>query len=65
MKRDTRTKTGQRAKPSGSLDLTAMFHTRISKRAEDLLRRQAQRRQMKASTYGRELIYMGLGILKP
>ena len=47
------------------LDLSALFHTRVSKHAMDILRQRAAAAAMKPATFGRNLLYRSLGIIKP
>jgi hypothetical protein len=52
-----------RGETSEDLDLTVGFHTRISKEAEELLHARARARGIKPATFGRQLLYMGLGLI--
>ena len=45
------------------LDLTVGVHTRISHKAEDLLKKRAKAEGIKAGTWMRQAIYRGLGLL--
>lgn len=47
------------------LDLSALFHTRVSQHAMDLLRQRAAAAAVKPATFGRTLLYQSLGIIKP
>lgn len=51
------------ADPDDHLDLSAGFHTRISKEAEALLNQEAIKRGIKPATFGRQLLYRGLGLI--
>ena len=51
------------ADPADPLDLSVGFHTRISKEAEALLNQEARRRGIKPATFGRQLLYRGLGLI--
>jgi hypothetical protein len=47
------------------LDLSALFHTRISQQAKEILRQRAAAAAMPPGTFGRHLLYRALGIIKP
>jgi hypothetical protein len=47
------------------LDLTVPFHTRISARAQELLRERAQATGLKPATWGRIELYRALGLIGP
>ncbi len=49
--------------PTPDPDLGAAFHTRISVQADRLLRDQAKKAALSRGTFGRLLIYRGLGLL--
>lgn len=45
-------------------DLGRAFHTRISGQADELLRKRARASGLLPATYGRLLLYQGLGLIK-
>jgi len=52
------------ARGGAELDLTVLAHTRISRRASELLRKRAQQEGIKPGTWVRQQIYRGLGLIK-
>ncbi len=49
----------------GGLDLSRLFHTRISAEAKRKIAKVAQEAGIAPATWGRQVLYRELGIIKP